>query len=332
MEPFTHALAALSLGRAGLDRWTRLATPMLLVSGLLGDVDWLSVAGGARAFLADHRTATDSLPGTALIAVLTAGFFAYCGRRSPSRRVRFLPALAVCAAGAGSHLLLDLTDSYGVKLLWPFSQKWYAWDVAQGVDPWVLLLLIAGLLLPILFGLINEEVGARRGGRRGRRGAILALAGVALYFGGRAMAHERALAILDAHTYAGETPLAVAAFPDSFSPLDWHGVVDTANAIGEIDVPLTANGPFDTDTAERHFKPPESKVLDNARQSAAARMFLNFARFPLASVEQIPGGYEVKIRGLRFTAVPHQRQIFAVVELDDQARVTAASLQFVIRR
>jgi hypothetical protein len=42
MEPVTHALASLSLGRTGLNLVTRFATPMLVVSGLAADLDWLS--------------------------------------------------------------------------------------------------------------------------------------------------------------------------------------------------------------------------------------------------------------------------------------------------
>jgi len=39
MEPVTHALTSIALGRAGLNKITRAATPMLLFSGLIADVD-----------------------------------------------------------------------------------------------------------------------------------------------------------------------------------------------------------------------------------------------------------------------------------------------------
>jgi membrane-bound metal-dependent hydrolase YbcI (DUF457 family) len=83
MEPVTHALTALAMGRAGLNGLARPATPMLLVSGLIADSDWLSYYGGARAFLYGHRTATHSLLGTALLAVLVTAAFSLMGRRYP---------------------------------------------------------------------------------------------------------------------------------------------------------------------------------------------------------------------------------------------------------
>src|SRR2546427_5599747 len=61
MEPVTHALTSIALGRVGLNRLTRTATPMLLASGLVADVDLATRFWGARAFLHSYRTATHSL-------------------------------------------------------------------------------------------------------------------------------------------------------------------------------------------------------------------------------------------------------------------------------
>ena len=60
MEPVTHALASIALGRAGLNKISRAVTPMLLVSGMVADLDWVTWLGGADAFLRGHRTATHS--------------------------------------------------------------------------------------------------------------------------------------------------------------------------------------------------------------------------------------------------------------------------------
>ena len=86
MEPITHALASLALGRAGLGRVTRRAAPMLLISGLAADLDWISYTAGAPVFLQWHRTASHSLLGAAAIsAVVAAGFWLW-GRRSEATR------------------------------------------------------------------------------------------------------------------------------------------------------------------------------------------------------------------------------------------------------
>ena len=159
MEPVTHALTSIALGRAGLDKVSRMATPMLLVSGMVADVDWVTRFGGASAFLHGHRTATHSFTGTiAIIAGVSATFW-IAGRKYPKLAVDMLSALLIRTIGASAHLLLDMLNGYGVKLLWPFSAKWYAWDIADSVDAGIIFFLLAGLLLPELFRLIHEEIG-----------------------------------------------------------------------------------------------------------------------------------------------------------------------------
>src|SRR5579863_8411304 len=245
MEPVTHALTCIALGRAGLNKITRAASPMLLVSGLIADVDWITRFGGAATFLRGHRTVTHSLAGTVAIIAAVAAASWFTGRKFPKFAVGILPALAICAIGAGGRLLLDVLNSYGVKLLWPFSSTWYAWELAYPVDSWILFFLLVGVLIPELFRLVLEEIGSKpkRTGRQ--RGAIFGLVFVALVIAGRSFAHQRAIALLDSRDYRGQVPLEVAAFPRPSNPLLWSGVVETDNALFTLEVPLSPGREFD---------------------------------------------------------------------------------------
>jgi inner membrane protein len=375
MEPVTHALASLALRRAGLGRATRWATPMLLVSGLAADLDWLSYFGGPRAFLAAHRAASHSLVGTAAIAAATAALFCWLVPRfapvttsgsssasplSASRAapLRFWPTLGICGAGASLHLLLDLTNSYGVKLFWPFSGRWYSWDLAGAIDPWILFLLIAAVFLPLLFGLVTQEITGRAKHHAGGAGAPVALVMlllVFLYLGGRAALHNRALALLDSSVYREERPQRSAAFP-GWSPFEWSGLVETADSIEQVPVPLypanasgkTPGNTFDPESARHFFKPAESAALESARRSASARQFLSFARFPFASQQETSRGYRVEIHDLRFAAgaatlgattfgpasaaSPAVGEVVAVIALNAQSHVIGDELRFAATR
>jgi inner membrane protein len=269
------------------------------------------------------------LVGSSAIAIVVAAVAWLAGRNYPKFAVGGAAALAICALGAGVHLLLDLLNSYGVKLLWPFSAKWYAWDLADSLDSWILFFLLAGLLIPELFRLVHDEIGARpkRNGRR--RGAIFALVLVCLIIAGRAFAHERAIALLDARNYRGETPLAVAAFPRSSNPFLWSGVVQTDNALLNVEVPLGFGHAFDPESAEVHYKPEPSLALKNAIASSAAVEFLSFARFPLAGVQPQGDGFEVRVRDMRFEWEPAGRRgIVAVIDLNAQSLVIGQRLEF----
>ena len=329
MEPVTHALASIALGRAGLNKLTRMATPMLLVSGLAADADWVTRFGPADLFLRGHRTVTHSLVGTAVIAAAVACGFWIAGRKFAKFAAGFLPALAICALGAGAHLLLDMLNAYGVQLLWPFSAKWFAWDLADSVDAWILFFLLVGLLIPDLFRLVHEEIGSRSTGRGRQRGAIVGLVLVALFIAARAVAHQRAITLLESRDYRGQTPLAAAASPRPSNPLLWSGVVETDNAIINLDVPLGPGRDFDPELADAHFKPSPSLVLNNAVSSAAAKEFLNFARFPLASVEPVENGFQVRVRDMRFASeFAGRRGVIAIIDLDARSLVTRGKLEY----
>jgi membrane-bound metal-dependent hydrolase YbcI (DUF457 family) len=329
MEPVTHALTSIALGRARLNKISRVATPMLLVSGLVADVDWVTRLGGASAFLHGHRTATHSLLGTVVLSTAVAVAFWFAGRKFPKLAVGIFPALLVCTVGAGVHLLLDLLNGDGVKLLWPFGTKWYGWDLTDSVDAWIIFFLLSGLLLPELFRLVLEEIGSKPKKRGRQRGAIVGLSFVVLFVAGRIVAHERAAALLDSREYRGQTPLDVAAFPRPSTPLVWSGVVETDNAIVNVDVPLGPGSVFDPDLAEVHFKPEESLALKNAVKSATAIEFLSYARFPLASVAPEGDGFQVRLRDMRFASeLTGRRGIIAVIDMNAQSLVVNGHLEF----
>jgi len=329
MEPVTHALTSIALGRAGLNKITRAATPMLLVSGLIADVDWVTRLAGAGAFLSGHRTVTHSLIGTAAIVAAVAAAAWLTGRKYPKYAVGIYPALIICAIGASAHLLLDMLNGYGVKLLWPFSAKWYAWDLADSVDFWILFFLLVGLLTPELFRLVLEEIGSKPKRQGRQRGAIFGLVFVALVVAGRGFLHQRAIALLDSREYRGQTELQVAAFPRPSNPLVWSGVVETDNAVFNLDVPLVPGRTFDPELADVHYKPQPSLTIKSAVSSSVAIEFLNFARFPLANVEPVGPGLQVRLRDMRFESeLAGRRGVVAVIDLNAQSQVVGEHFEF----
>ncbi|HXW17673.1 MAG TPA: metal-dependent hydrolase [Candidatus Acidoferrales bacterium] len=335
MEPVTQVLASAALSRAGLSRTSRLAPLVLLATALAPDVDLLSSLGGPDAYLRYHRTLFHSIAGGAVLAAAIA-FGAYIFDRG-IRRVRtegrplsFGRAYALALIGVAFHIILDLLNSGGVQLLWPFHEKWFAWSVASDLDLWILTLLAAALVLPELFGLVSEEIGERKRKNPARqRWAIAALALFSIYAIVRVVLHSRAVDALNSRTYRGNIPLSAGAFPNSVSPIDWRGVIATDNALIELDVPLGASGRFDPESGIFHFKPEPSPALDAARRTAIARRFLAYARFPLASIEPREDSFHFELRDLRLPAdsTSHENLI-AVVDLDSRLSVLREELRF----
>lgn len=335
MEPVTHLLASTAVARGAFDR-TRLAMPAALVAGAAVDLDWLALLGGAETYLNYYRVATHSLAGAAVVAAATAIAFWQAGRRHPKKPASLAPLFGVSLAAALLHVLFDVLNPHGVAVLWPFSGRRYAWDLAEMLDPLLLTILLLGWLIPSLLRLVTEEIGARaeRKGMRGWATTTLLLA--ALYCGGRWYWHGIAVARLDASVYHGAPPLRVAALPDSPSPLLWRGLAETENTYEEIETPAAATGYFDPSRSMTFFKPEYSLALENAQKSAAVQHYVAASRFPIARVEPLSesdgfprGGFRVTVRDLRFgkrsTLV---RPVVAIVDLDERNRVVDERFAF----
>ena len=309
---------------------------MLIVSGVVSDVDYASYFGGASAFLRLHRAALHSVAGGAVAACVLAGVFCALDKKIPAKidaRKRFAPlafrtAAVVCAVGILGHVLLDLVSGVGVQLLWPFYTRWFGWPLAAELDLWILVLLCVGMLLPLLFKLVNEEVGDRNKGS-GRRGAAITLVLLAGYFAARANFRSQAIDALLSREYRGEIPLAAGAFPAASNPLEWRGLAVTDNTIEETEVTAGSAADFDIERTLTHYKPGDSPALDAAENTAAARRFLRYAKFPLASVARREAGYRVEIRDMRFPSGDTGADNIVVrVDLDSGAQVTEQGLRF----
>ena len=313
MDPVTHGFASYALCRAFYPRAPRVAVVSVLVAGTVADLDRLSVLSGPAAYFTAHRTFSHSLLGTlVLTAIVAAVFFLLFFRNKPSNFSASKLFIAVLLA-AVFHLALDLCQSEGVALPWPFSSRRFAGGWIDGIDPWVLAVLLAGVLLPALFGLITEEIGAHSKKPRGRTAAWLALAAVALYLTGRMTLHANAVAALQARTYRGESPRRVAAYPEATSVFSWHGLVETDRALHEVPINVGPGASFDPEAGATIYKPEPSPLLDAAQSAGVARQFLRVARFPKAALSKTEDGYLFELRDLRNAAAGETSDAVAVV-------------------
>lgn len=333
MDPATHALASFALARGLFPRRQWSFVLGVVLAGTLADLDLLTLLFGPDAYLAGRFTVTHSLIGTLVVIAIAVAFVSKFQPKSGPHQNASLAresiatvALATSIA-ATLHLLMDLATSNGVAVFWPFRQTRFARDLLPSTDPWILALLLAGTFLPELLGLVSSEIGAKEKSPRGRNSAIAALALVLIYAGVRLILHENAAAQLDARSYRGESPRRVAAFPDSFWLLTWHGAVETTAQMCTADVPATGTPRFDSERAACARKPEESPLLAAAQETRVAKKFLQAARFPKASVGTIEGGSEVVLRDLRDSAQNEIRYALAArILLNPHGQLTSQEI------
>ncbi|MGA2725675.1 MAG: metal-dependent hydrolase [Bryobacteraceae bacterium] len=326
MDTLTHTATGLFLSRVGLGRWTPRALPILLLAANAPDIDILSALGGRLNYLHYHRHLTHSLAAMPVMALLPVLVVRVASRKP----VHWLGAFFAALIAVASHLLLDLTNIYGIRLWLPFSGEWLRLDLTSVIDIWIWGVCLLGIAGPFVARLVGSEVssGTVREKNPGRGFAIFALAFLLLYNCGRGVLHARATAVLDSRLYGESIPLRVAALPYPANPLHWRGLVETSDFYEVEDVDLARE--YDPTRGMVFHKPDPNPALEAARRTVAIQEFLRFSQFPLWRIVPVPepeNGQRVEVLDMRF-GTPLAPGFMAGVVLDSKLHAAGTSFTF----
>jgi inner membrane protein len=382
MEPVTHILTGACLARTGFNRRAAYATLTMAIGAEFPDIDTLwSLRGPVEGFQ-HHRSITHSFVGLPVEALVVVGAV-WCLHRWRTARAERRAAIEIAESAATStpvrpqtpltaapvrwgllylfalvallsHLLLDFTNNYGLRPFFPFDKHWYAGSFVFIFDPAIFLLLLAALVIPALFRLVNAEIGARAETFRGRRWAVAALGGVVLLWGLRAFEHERAVQLarqqsiqapeVPAAENASQDPSGVApaasppvylqpqrvlAGPDILNPFRWYVAIDFGPEVqlAEVDSGMfvPANGVI--------AKPARSPELLAAMASPLGRAYMDWSAMPVIDVSKAtePGEPTVVLfRDARFLGgfafLGDRTPLSGIVELDARRHVVSQSM------
>ena len=317
MDNITHTLTGLALSRAGLNRWHPRAAVLLMLSANAPDIDIVTASRGSLSYFEAHRGITHAIaaaPVMALLCVLVVGAF--------SRSLRgWKAAWGLCLIGLASHLLLDWTNAYGIRLFLPFSARWLRLDLNNLFDLWIWAVLMLAWVGPWLGRLVSSEMGAPAG--TGRALALFALSFIVVYDFGRWLAHQRALETLNSRVYQGGAPLRSAAFPLSLAnPFQWSGWIERPGFVMHFSMNLREE--FDPASGMIIYKPQPSPAIEAAREVQPVEAFLKFSQYPLWQVMPV-----AEPQGARLVEVSDWRFPFAAsVKVDALNRVLSASFHY----
>lgn len=183
MDNLTHSLVGALIGQTGLKRKTGLAMPALIIGANLPDIDATCVLLGNMQHLALRRGITHGPIAWVLLPLVLAGALWWFDRwqagrgKRPDDRVpvRFGWLYALAFIACLTHPALDWLNSYGIRLLEPFSDRWFYGDTLFIIDVW----LWAGLGFATWLSRRREK----KTGGNWRRPARLALVGAVAYIG-----------------------------------------------------------------------------------------------------------------------------------------------------
>lgn len=310
MDTVTHGIAGSVFARTLTERPTARAALVLgLVGSMLPDIDFL-FSHDKIDYLRNHRGWTHSfvlLPFFSLGLALLARLVYRYARHAPLATLFLFSAV-----GIASHIAFDWITSFGTMFWLPFTRQRYALDWVFILDP--IFTAIASI------SLLATTIVRPKGRLFSTIGAALLLAYLALC----GVLHAAALQTwkrMDA-TPPGAKAIVL---PQFLSPFRWLGLSEREN---EIHVAFFDIGPFakghptprpptrlsevfsslsdyypppDRASIERYAKPQPSPALAEALKVPEVRAYLDFARFPLATVtSERDGTTTVSFQDLRF--------------------------------
>ena len=322
MDNFTHSLAGWALGQAGLKKTTRKGLAALILGANMPDIDvifgWVPWVP-----LATHRGVTHGIGGMVVQPFLLAGALWALDRWQVSRGATFnsgLPMrfgwlLLLSMIGLATHPLLDFQNTYGVQLLSPWSDRWFAGDTLFIIDVWIWTALTFAIWL------------SRRREKRGqawRRPMWIAILGVTAYISAncalsliaeRATERQVEAAVridgaparfrdLPGIGYGGADPrypdMAVAGeVPVEFWRREMIWRVD--HRIGRADWTPWGGVALEPAVIDDGMRSP---LIDRAKaRDPELAKFLRFARLPLAKAERVPAGTKVELGDARFDRI-----------------------------
>jgi len=331
----------------------------LLIGANLPDLDALTYVVGQDLAFGFRRGWTHGPAGLLLGAPMLAAGLLLADRLA--RRTHggetpgpsFVTLVSLAAMAIATHPILDWLNTYGVRFLMPFSDRWFYGDALFIVDPWVWLALGGGVFLSRaavgwlegigwvalalaasamilgtgmtpaaakaiwVAGLLGIAAARFVRGIRSRRTARWSLALAGAYAAAMVTTSWVASARVPSQL-AREDPAPLEKLmvgPVAGNPLRWEVVAQTRDGYrwGRW---RWLESPGLAMSAERVAKPPATPIVQEALASPSVRGTMGWMRFPYVHVEPDPSGpdrWVVRIIDLRYARRP--RDGFAVAKV-----------------
>ncbi len=285
MDNLTHSLVGAALGQMGLKRKTGLAMPTLIIGANLPDIDAVATVLGTQS-LALRRGITHGPIALALLPLLLVGVMLAYDRWRANRRHSELRVpvhagwlLMLAYAATLSHPFFDWLNSYGIRLLEPFSSEWFAANTLFIIDLW----LWAALILGVWISLRRE----RRGAANWRSPALICGAAILAYIAANGLITGRAENLIHAHVQQahGHAPTKAVANPVPVAfwqrELLWRDA--SLQGRGDYSLKLFGDG-FDMQApVPHHMDDPRIDAIRRSSPDAAA--FLFWSSMPVATFD-----------------------------------------------
>jgi inner membrane protein len=309
MDNLTHSLAGAVIGQLGLKKKTGLGMATLIIAANIPDIDAAATLLGGVQHLAIRRGITHGPIAMVVLPLILTAIMLWFDRwqtRRGKRPADRLPIhkgwlLALAYIGCLSHPALDWLNSYGIRLLEPFSSQWYYGDSIFIIDIWIWAALIAGVWI------------SRRREKKGRddwqRPAWASFTVICAYIFANGLITGKAEAdtAVAVEQRTGQAPEQVVAnpMPITFWRRDmiWQMVGANGKEYGETQFNLFDREPFYWKGEMIKNNTPPHIIEQAEKTDADARAFMVWARMPVLQQDidaNDPSTVSLNISDMRF--------------------------------
>lgn len=304
MDNLCHSLAGAALADAGLKRLTARGMSTLIIASNLPDIDVAVFATDTLAISFRRGWTHGVLALGVLPAALALLVHVVPGKSASELRLRGL--LLISYIGVWLHVFMDWLNTYGVRLLMPFSDRWFYGDSLYIVEPILYVALAAGIAV----GRWKAAHGwdARRGARIG---VMVAAAYIASMVGANLWARSTVRSGLTRAGRPADTRFMVT--PVFGNPVSREVILDVTSRYEKG---------FLWFEPAPHFRPAGygvDKALDDplarlAAETDRGRAYLRWSRFPFAIVDRTASPPRVYFSDYRYSG-PGLTGSWATVEV-----------------
>jgi inner membrane protein len=277
MDPVTHGIVGLAIA-AVTGEPAAVNNPYAigcLLGAVIPDGDIVMQIKGHYSYLKNHRGVSHSIPFAFLyggaIALLLSVLFPGAA---------FLKLFLYSIVGCLSHLILDITNSYGAKIFWPFFNKKYTTDLLLVYDP-VLFILSLAVIMPSFRAIIHPVI-------------VLFLFAIYIIF--RTWMKIYVKKTIKINMDCGGDIKFIRILPSIIGLLKWHFIVKFENkwVVGEIK--LFSKKIKIIDVLENL----DTKLYDAIKNTEIAEFFGEFTPIFHVTCKKVDFGYEFNFTDLRY--------------------------------
>jgi len=235
---------------------------------LLPDADLFLEAFGTSTYLTYHRT----LNSVFILPVLLLLFIVLYRRWVPA--LSFRSCLVRGGILVALHVFMDLWNTFGSPILFPFSQARFALDLVFIVDPYVYLLLVVPVGARVVLGRWSPEAA---------RWAFLGLGAYVLFCGiQHRMARAQVDRLLRSHDIERSSVIRTGVTPQPVVPGRWSVILQHRDGSEQMFLNVLTGERY----APGHHFERDGAAFELLREGAGydrdAAVFRRFARYPVA--------------------------------------------------